>query len=288
MVKLLKDLAQDVYGLLEGNSLADPALFEKYRSLIGDVIVSRLQTEKREPNLRMSSIGKPLRQLWYELNGYKGETLEGKTLVKFAYGHLVEALILILAEASGHTVERLQEKIEVDSIVGHIDCVLDGVLVDVKSASPYSFQKFKDGTLLNEGNDPFGYIGQLSGYAQALNLPAAWIAINKVSGEVCVLDLPKECTEAYDIRTRIELVRSTIKQETPPERCYPDEPDGKSGNRKLSVGCSYCPHKLECWKDVNNGKGLDVYYYSTGPRYLTNVTRTPKVFSIKNESINIV
>jgi hypothetical protein len=40
---------------------------------------------------------------------------------------------------------------------------------------------------------------------------------------------------------------------------------------KLDTGCSYCPHKFNCWPD------LKTYYYSTGPRYLTKVVREPRV-----------
>ena len=264
-----------MYSLLEGKSIVDSELFDKYRLLVGDAVIGRLLKEDRKPSLRMSNLGKPLRQLWYELNNYEGEALEGKTLLKFSYGHLVESLVIILAEAAGHKVEKLQEEIEVDGVKGHIDAVIDGVLVDVKSCSSYSFNKFKYGKVFDD--DPFGYVAQLSGYAHALGLPAAWIAIDKVSGEICVLYLPKEKIDSYDVRDRIAITRKAISSTTPPERCYQDEPDGKSGNRKLSIGCSYCAFKQECWKDSNNGAGLSVYFYSTGPRYLTNVAKEPKV-----------
>lgn len=229
----------------------------------------------------MSNLGKPLRQLWYELNGFKGEEISGQTYLKFSYGDLCEALVIALVEAAGYKVEGLQKEVEVDGVLGHIDLILNGVLVDVKSCSSYSFNKFKYGKVFDD--DPFGYVAQLSGYAHALNLPAAWIAIDKVSGEVCVLYMPKEKIDAYDVRQRISTVRSGMAQKEPPERCYSDEPDGKSGNRKLAVGCSYCPFKFECWKDSNGGTGLRSYSYSTGPRYLTNVAKEPKVNKEESE-----
>lgn len=280
----LDKLVSDIYGVLEGTSLVDPEMFSKYRLLVGDAVIGRLVSEDRKPNLRMSNLGKPLRQLWYELNGYQGEKLTGQTLLKFSYGHLVESLCIILAEAAGHTVERLQEEIEVDGVKGHIDGVIDGVLVDVKSCSSYSFNKFKYGKVFDD--DPFGYVAQLSGYAHALNLPAAWIAIDKVSGEICILHLPDDKIKAYDVQKRIINVRLGLATKEPPPRCYEDEPDGKSGNRKLAIGCSYCGHKIECWKDSNGGKGLQAYYYSTGPRYLTNVAKEPKVNKEEQVEVN--
>ena len=277
----LSTLVSDIYALLEGKLIGDKQVLEKFGTELGKVFSGRFTTrEDRVPSLRMSNIGRPLRQLWYELNGYKGEELSGKTLLKFSYGDLTESLILVLAEAAGHTVESFQEEIGVDGIKGHIDAVVDGVLIDVKSCSAYSFQKFKTGSLLEEGQDVFGYQAQLCGYAHAKNLPAAWIAFDKQSGEICILELPRSKIDEYDVRRRITEVRSGVSQETPPDRCYEDEPDGKSGNRKLSVGCSYCGFKSECWKDSNEGAGLKVYAYSTGPRFLTTVAREPKTFQI--------
>lgn len=279
MVKALADLPEDIYSLLDGSLAGDISVLDKFGPELGLVLKGKLDKKERKPSLRMSNIGRPLRQLWYELNGYEAEKVSGKTILKFSYGDLTEALVLVLAEAAGHSVTDFQEEIEVDGIKGHIDAVVDGILVDVKSCSAYSFQKFKNGSLLEEGNDPFGYVGQLSGYAKAKNLPAAWIAFDKQSGEICVLTLPQDRITTYDISARIELVRASINETTPPARCYQDEADGKSGNRKLAVGCSYCGHKFECWKDSNNGEGLKTYIYSTGPRFLTNVSREPNVFS---------
>lgn len=274
----LDSLVSDVYKLLESRKLSDSSLVEKYSKMVGEVLGGRFKDDLRVPSLRMSNIGRPLRQLWYELNGYKGEEISGKTLLKFAYGDSTESLLVFLSEAAGHVVERLQEEVEVDGIKGHIDCVIDGVLVDIKSCSAYSFRKFQDGSLLLPGNDPFGYVAQLSGYAHALNLPAAWIAFDKQSGEICVLHLPKENIDELNVPARISLVRTTCSQSEPPSRCYEDEPYQKSGNLKLSVGCSYCNHKFECHKDSNDGRGLRVFQYSTGPIFLTKVVKEPTAF----------
>lgn len=283
----IDNLPSDIYKLLEGKSIADPNVLSKFGKQLGEVFEKRFSAdlEKRQPTLRMSNIGKPcIRQLWYELNNYEGEKPDGKAIYKFAFGDIIEALTLVLAEGAGYEVKDYQKEISINEIKGHIDAVISGVLVDVKSASPYSFNKFKDGSLLEEGQDPFGYVGQLAGYSHALNLPAAWIAINKVSGEICILHLPKDRAESYDIQSRINTVRKAISSSDVPDRCYEDEPDGKSGNRKLAVGCSYCSFKQECWRDSNDGGGLKTYIYSTGPRFLTKVVREPNVFQSKESN----
>lgn len=276
-------LVKDIYTLLEVGKLTDVNLIEKFSTQIGEVFSSRFNQEDRLPTLRMSNIGRPDRQLWYELNGYEKEKITGKTLLKFSYGDATEALLVFLIQAAGHTVERLQEKIEVNGIVGHIDLVCDGVLVDIKSCSSYSFQKFKSGQLLEPGNDPFGYLHQLCGYAHALKLPAAWIAFDKTTGEICTLELPQHIIDEYDVEKRIEDVKHFLSLPEPPQKCYEDEPYQKSGNKKLSIGCSYCAFKFECHKDANNGRGVRTFMYSTGPVFLTHVVKEPTAFEIKQE-----
>lgn len=277
----LKNLPQDIYKTLEGKSLFDPSLLDRFGISLKELLGKRLASDEgdsKTSTLRMSNVGKPTRQLYYELKGYEREPLEGKVLVKFAFGDLTEALIIALSEAAGYKVSRFQEEIEIDGIKGHIDLFLNDVLVDVKSCSPYSFQKFKTGELLEEGNDPFGYVAQLSGYSVYYGSPpTAWVAINKQDGEICVLELPREKIVSYDIKGRIQTVKEALSSDTLPEKCYEDVPEGKSGNRKLSVGCSYCGFKFECHKDTNNGEGLKTYTYSTGPKFLTKVVKEPRV-----------
>lgn len=161
-VKNLLTLPEDIHNLLDGTDLTDS--LDKFKDDISKMMLSRFASDEKEPSIRMSNIGKPLRQLWFELNAkkfnIKPEKTTGQTKFKFLYGHLLESLALYLAEVSGHKVERLQEEIEVDGVKGHIDAVIDGVLVDVKSCSSYSFNKFKSGALFQD--DPFGYVAQLS------------------------------------------------------------------------------------------------------------------------------
>ena len=163
------------------------------------------------------------------------------------------------------------KKIEVDGVKGHIDAIIDGTVVDVKSASPFSFQKFKKNSILED--DPFGYVQQLSGYSHVLNPgeSAAWVAFNKVDGDICVSNLSSSIIADHDPTERIAHLKEVLAREEPPERCYPDEEDGKSGNRKLCTTCSYCEFKEQCWP------GLRTFLYSGRPRFLTHVEKTPNV-----------
>ena len=81
-------------------------------------------------------------------------------------------------------------------------------------------------------------------------------------------------------KQRIEYLKGAMDKDDPPDRCYSDVPDGASGNRKLFIGCVYCPHNITCWSDTNEGKGLRIFNYANGPRYFTKVVKEPNVEEI--------
>lgn len=277
--KTIETLVPDIYSLLGVDPHeVDPKRAESLGTIIADVVAKRLAEDDNKPRktLRMSNLGKGDRQIWYELNGnLKTEPLPPATKLKFLFGDIWEAIVLFLAKEAGHEVTHEQEEVVVDDIVGHMDAVVDGVVVDVKTASKFAFKKFKDGTL--QENDAFGYYEQLAGYAHALGgIDGAWLAVEKEQGHLALLHAPKEELQSLNIKARIEHLKAVVANPEPPERCYPDEEMGKSGNRVLGVNCSYCPFKFECWKDSNNGVGLRTFLYSKGPTHFTHVEKEPK------------
>ena len=229
--------------------------------------------------LRMSNIGKPDRQLWYDLNSPKRKEteLEPSVYIKFLYGHLLEVLMLFFVRLSGHTVTSEQKEVKVSGISGHMDCVIDDEVVDVKTASGYSFKKFKDGSLAED--DSFGYLAQLAGYEEAEQTSnGGFLVLNKETGQI-TLFRPEELDKP-NIKERIKTIKQVVKKKKPPEFCFDPVPEGKAGNLKLARKCFYCPHKFECHKGANDGKGLRAFQYSKGITYLTNVVKEPKVEEI--------
>ncbi len=228
----------------------------------------------------MSNIGKGARQLWYDKRHGREESFPPATILKFIYGDIIEHLVLFLARMAGHSVTELQAEVALGGIKGHIDADIDGVTVDVKSASTHAFRKFslpKDdpGGLVH--NDSFGYVEQISGYAKARGTDGAFLAVDKQNGHIAYLPFTKEELGVFKVEDRIEYIKKAVDSEEIPDRCYPDEEDGASGNRKLGVNCSYCSHKDRCWADANGGMGLRTFLYSSGPRFLTKVGREPNV-----------
>lgn len=272
----MSDIVQDIYKVVKDGADVTEEQASKFGKDLSDIIANRLRVKEERPfTLRMSNIGKGARQLWYEKRYPAGEDIPAYTLVKFMFGDILESLLLFLADVAGHKVTSHQAEVTLDGIKGHIDADIDGVTVDVKSASTHAFKKFRDGTLFED--DPFGYVEQLAGYCKARGTPGAWLAIDKQNGHIAYLPLDKEDVVRYDVSKRIEYIKEAVEQEEAPERCYPDEPEGASGNMALGINCSYCPFKERCWADANGGMGLRTFLYSTGPKYLTKVVREPKV-----------
>jgi len=277
MTKNLETIIEDIYDLFENGKDVSEINLEIFAENLKDLLRDRFKSykEERRGSLRMSSVGKPLRQVWYEVHGAPGEDLRPYTLLKLLYGDLIEELVLFLAREAGHKVTDQQTTVNLEGVAGHIDAVIDGVVVDVKSASKFAFKKFKDGTLPLD--DPFGYMKQLAGYSAALKLDGAFLAMNKESGELTLLEYDREYLAMEHPEARIQEQRGALDSTEPPERCYEPVPDGKSGNMKLAVGCSYCRFKKHCWSDANDGQGLRTFIYSNGPTFLTEVVREPKV-----------
>ena len=274
--KSINTLVEDIYKVLsEGKDIGKEA--DEFGKRMADLIKTRLAPRQaREGTLRLSNLGKKDRQLWYETHNTPREEFTPSTFFKFLYGDILEELVLCLAEVAGHTVEGRQGEVRVDGILGHRDAFIDGILVDVKSASSYAFKKFKEGTLKDD--DPFGYYTQLSGYmADPVynRTHGAFLAVDKQNGTLALL--PVSAGDTGDIHTRIAHLKEVVAKDTPPERCYEPEPMGKGGNMKLPVGCSYCDFKKECWSDV----GLRKFVYSTGPVWLTTVVDPPRVMEVE-------
>ena len=275
----LSTLIDDIYSALspleigEDLNLSDDVI-EEFGEKIKDAVRSWSSPHKQTSGLRMSNIGRPARQLWFESRSEDKKTFSAPTLIKFLYGHVLEELVVLLVKLSGHSITDQQKEVSVDGIIGHIDCKIDGEVVDIKTASNFAFKKFREGTLQND--DPFGYMAQLAGYEAAEGTSdGGFLAINKESGEL-TLYRPGPFSKP-NITARISSIKDYLKVDELPPRCYPDVPEAKSGNRRLGTSCSYCPYKYDCWSDANHGNGLIAYKYASGIKYFTRVAKEPQV-----------
>lgn len=275
----INTLVKDIYDVIEGNGGWDETVSKFFRESVGDVVDERL-SGKDQPRgtLRMSSLGTPCkRKLWYSVNSSdEAEALRPDTRLKFLYGDILESLLISLAKAAGHDVRGEQDTLEIGGIVGHRDCVIDNITVDVKSASGFGFSKFEKGNLRDD--DPFGYISQLSSYVYAGHSVdesihptiGAFLVVDKQSGKLC-LDVYEFKSELEGKEQEVEELKEMVSLDTPPERAFEPVKDGGSGNTKLPVNCAYCGWKRKCQPTMRT------FIYANGPRFLIDVKRLPNV-----------
>lgn len=286
-MKTIDTLVSDIETLLvEGIAEPDVDLCNKYGAMFSLLFQDRLKREKREGTLRMSNAGKPCeRQLYYEVNTpEEGEPLRADTYAKFLLGDMIELLLLFLSEASGHKVEGTQDTQEIEGIIGHRDAVIDGMVVDAKSASSYAFKKFASGNLA--ADDSFGYIDQLGGYVYAgkddplvtIKDEGAFLVMDKVLGKIC---LDRHKSNGKDYSAFMKQKKEVVNGDQVPERGFDPISEGASGNKKLGVNCSYCSFKEKCHP------GLRTFLYSYGPCYLTTVVREPKVPEVNKLEVDV-
>jgi len=211
---------------------------------------------RKEFTLRMSNIGRPTCQLWFEKNQPDKALPKPTTFVmNMMIGDIVEAVFKGLLKAAKVDFEDT-DKVSLpvgDSndthVSGSYDLVIDGAVDDVKSASPWSYaNKFDSFDTLAEG-DGFGYVGQLAGYAKASGKRVGgWWVVNKGNGEFKYvpadgLDLDKELDK---IKDTVEVVNNNEFK-----RCFSPVPEmfrGKpTGNKVLNDNCRFCDFRYECW-----------------------------------------
>jgi hypothetical protein len=287
-VKSIDTLVEDIYTVIRTKGGWDETVSEFMGRGLSDILKQRFEgdPEERTGSLRMSNMGTPCpRKLWYHLHrNSEGETLPAPVLLKFFYGDLIELLVLSLAKASGHDVAGMQDELQILGIKGHRDAVIDGVTVDVKSAAPFSFEKFKGG--LKKDDDAFGYLSQLSSYVYAGHQAdpervhphrGAFLVMQKVNGEV-TLD---QHWFDEELKGKEKEYRATIAmaaEDKPPARGFNpirDPANAKAvtdnGNRVLPLNCSYCDFKHVCHPELRT-----FMYYGGKPKFFTTVAKLPK------------
>lgn len=212
--------------------------------------------ERGDFKLRMSNIGRPTCQLWYEKN--KPEValpLPTTFIMNMMLGDIVEAVFKGLLKSAGVKYEEPEHvtlELENEEINGTYDIVINNAVDDIKSASNWSYNnKFESYETLAAG-DSFGYVSQLAGYAKASKkLVGGWWVVNKANGQFKYVP-----ASGLDLDTEIAKIQNTVDtlEENKFERCFQPVPEkfrGKeTGNKVLNSGCKFCPYRFDCWDNL--------------------------------------
>ena len=247
---------------LENASKGLTSMSDETINRVGEEIKDSLKRQfaggnkRDEFRLRMSNIGRPSCQLWFEKN--KPETALPKPttfVIMMMIGDIVESVFKgLLTEANIEYKDSDTVELKIDdknTISGSYDLVVDGAVDDIKSASDWSYKhKFDSYESLASG-DSFGYVGQLAGYAKASGYRAGgWWVINKANGQF------KYVPARIDMDKELDKVKESIKAIESKElvRCFEPEPEtfrGKpTGNMVLNKNCTFCSYRQSCWETL--------------------------------------
>ena len=248
----------------------------RYSSEMAHRVMERLVGEERTPSLRLSSMGERCpRSLWASVHSPSvQEKFPAHVRIKFHFGDVIEAMAIALAKAAGHSVVGEQDEVIVDGVKGHLDCILDGCIVDVKSINSLGFQKIKAGQV---AEDIFlrSYLDQLDGYLVGsldddrvtIKDRAYLWAIDKQMGHMCLYE---HRIRENQIRDRIKSYKAIVALGNPPACTCGTIAEGISGNIKLDLKASYNPYKYFCFP------GCRTFIYAGGkPQHLVKVVKTP-------------
>ena len=214
------------------------------------------KTKRRKFNLRMSNIGRPYCQLWFEKNKpEKSDPLPTTFVMNMMLGDIVEAVFKGLmreAKIDFQNSEKVHLNVAGKKVSGTYDLVLNDAVDDIKSASDWSYRNKFESFETVSADDAFGYVGQLAGYAKAMGKKAGgWWVVNKANGSfkyipASDLDVDKEVAKLEENVKTVTLNKF--------KRCYEPEEEtfrGKpTGNRILGKTCSFCRYKHSCWENL--------------------------------------
>lgn len=283
-VKSINTLIKDVNHVVTQDNWFHYDDASRYSSEMAHRVMERLVGEERTPSLRLSSMGERCpRSLWASVHSPSvQEKFPAHVRIKFHFGDVIEAMAIALAKAAGHHVTGEQDERIVDGVKGHLDCILDGCVTDVKSVNSMGFQKIKAGEV--EG-DIFlrSYLDQLDGYLvgsldddRVVVKDRAYLwAIDKQMGHMCLYE---HKIRPGHIRERIGLYKSIVDLKEPPRCECGTVADGASGNIKLDLKASYNPYKYFCFPNCRT------FIYKGGkPVHLVKVVRKPDVLEVDRE-----
>ena len=200
-----------------GRGLADMSddTIEMVVSPIRDALKKQFTKDEQDDTfrLRMSNIGRPYCQLWFLKNKPNEQIQYSKKIMNFMLGDIVEAVFKGVLKEAGVKYEdsdTVELKLSNANIKGTYDIVIDEAVDDIKSASNWSYTYKFDSFESVLSSDPFGYVGQLAGYAKASGKKVGgWWVINKNNADfkyipATNLDLEKELNKLENTVKRLE------------------------------------------------------------------------------------
>lgn len=247
--------------------------------MLVDLIEAELerQAAERKPTTRIGAhnAGACARKLWFAVNGYKGEPMQGRAIAIFDIGNRVEDAILEFLESAGVAHirgTREQDAVELPELGGKVvpDFMFEHggetIIGEIKSMSDFAFQRAERGEVDEQ------YLAQVECYMRAFQTRRALlVAYRKETSHICEVLVERDDDRWAKVQANVALAR----QSAIPDRPYKLQVDcedcggsGKTpakglphkacnGTGRLPYGpiiprfpCGYCAYKGDCWGEL--------------------------------------
>lgn len=201
--------------------------------------------------LRLSACGKCPRQNAYKFHGVepKGKELDGRARMIFFQGDMVECALIGLIRLSGVPLlatglqqDEIKFQINGATITGHPDGYFwhedELYLLEVKSMSSYSFERFEKGDISED------YIAQTNAYMNKRKSvrKCCLVAMNKDNGILAEKIIERDEGVVSDVRNNLlSVLHSTLEKLPPPPPKY-----GPNEKGFYDWRCLYCSHWGHC------------------------------------------
>lgn len=216
--------------------------------------------QQEDFRLRMSNVGKPTCQLQMAAQGVTPKRKPYSFVIQMLIGDAVECITDAVLQIAGINITGSKNQVELDIngtvIQGEDDIEIDNKVYDIKSSAPWTFDnKWMKGYDGLKEDDAFGYIGQLTGYADAQGKKAGgWIVVNKSDGRLIVVEADTTQEEHDAALDRMRNNVKAITQGDKFERCFTPVEDrwrGKAtGLKVLPKTCEFCDYIGTCWPNA--------------------------------------
>jgi hypothetical protein len=191
--------------------------------------------------LGMSQIGDPCsRKLWYGFRGYTPIEFDGRTLMIFELGNLIEDEVVRLL-GSRYRIDSQQLSFDAHNgfFRGHCDGVIHGItqrphILEIKSANKAKFKQFKDEGVRKSQPSYYCQVQCYMGYGHFER--ALFVIYCKDNSEIYTERVYFNPIDHQSLHNR---ALSIIESNNPPDRAFKQD----------SQECGWCNFRLHCWDD---------------------------------------
>ncbi|UZV39987.1 hypothetical protein LPP2_g19 [Leptolyngbya phage LPP-2, strain SPI] len=259
--------------------------YDTYVSAVRDSYRRQFINERQQENrLRVSSLGKYAVVQALQCFGVHEDrgNIRGAQADMFHVGDVTEAKLIALMKAYGLQVTHEQHEVTWHGVLGHMDCVVDGMVIDVKTCNDGNFKRYQKKL-------PLTYLTQIGVYADALKYANCGILLYNRNTCELALSVPDhdDIKEALERAEHIATAIPTLDSVSQIWEHF-DTPDPlEEVFQKQKTGRYYVPYDVRSpYDELLYETVSDVSGYGNERKYVTRLREPQEIEEmVKNQKV---